>query len=303
MIVLRDIIKKYNNKIILNNINLSINKKEIIGLIGENGAGKTTLIKMISGLIKPNEGQLKRESKTTLSTLLDDGGLIPELTAYENIRLKAIRLKVNDNDIKYVMDLLGIAKYGSKKVKNFSLGMKRRTAIALCLLNKPDVLLLDEPINGLDPQGIKDIRNIIENLHKNSDISILVSSHYLDQLSKIATQYVFMSYGKIIENISKSDLENKLINKLIIKVPEHKIDKTKEVMDDYFPTSSSLIAEFDEGVAYSINKLLNNEVIITLIENNIPVTEIYNEETSLEEYFLELVKEGSYVSNNIIRNL
>ena len=291
MIVLNKIIKNFNKKPVLNNIDMNIYNNEIIGLIGKNGAGKTTLIKMISGLIKPDSGYVKSKHGTTISCLLDDGGIIPELSAYENLKLKALRLNISNYEIKKVMNLLDINEYGNKKVKDFSLGMRRRTAIAVCLINKPKLLLLDEPINGLDPQGIKDVRNIIEEIHKESGISILISSHNLDQLAKVATRYIFMNQGKIIENINKNDLNKKLNNKLIIKVDAKSIKQAKLVMNKYFSSCSKFIEEYNDGIAYSIDKNLNNNVILTLIKNKIPITEIFNDDTTLEEYFLRIVEE------------
>lgn len=295
MIKLNHIQKVIKNKKIIDDVNLNINKHEIIGLIGENGAGKTTLIKLISGLLRPSKGIIEKEPDIKLSVLLDDGGLFPDLTAYENIKLKAIRLGINQDEISYVMNLLKINKYGNKKVKNFSLGMKRRTAIALCLLDHPHIILLDEPTNGLDPQGISDMRYIIDSIYKHTDTTILVSSHILDQLAKVCTQYIFMKEGKIIENIKKEEFDSRIQNKLMIKVPNHQIEDLKRVMKEHYSEIAVFVeennAEENNVLTYYADPSLNTKIIYTLIEKNISVIEIYNEKNDLEEYFLNLDKE------------
>lgn len=283
--------KKFSSSVILNNINLTINKGEIIGLIGENGSGKTTLIKLLSNILMPSQGKITQSSDTVISPLFDDGGLYADLTAYENLKIKALRLNIPENEIKNVMKLLNITDYGRKRIKQFSLGMKRRTAIAKCLLGKPNLVLLDEPINGLDPQGIKEIRNIIENIH-DSNTSILISSHILDELSKVATRFVFLKKGNIIEDIQKEELQKKLAAKLIIR--SKSTQKVREIIATQFNDDYIYIDSKDDIIRFQIINNQNPALIHSLCKENILIEEIYIKQLSLEEYYLNLAEEGNY---------
>ena len=208
---------------------MQIEKGAIYGLIGKNGAGKTTLIRIITGLQKPNNGEYQiygvsyknkeiENIRSRISAIVETPALYMNLTAKENLveHYKTLGIPSDDN-IDELLTQVGLNNHQNKKVKYFSLGMKQRLAIALSLSSNPDFLILDEPINGLDPQGIIEIRELILNLNKHQGITMLISSHYLDELSKIATHYGFIDKGKIIEEISAKELNKKLRKKTVVK--------------------------------------------------------------------------------------
>ena len=222
--------KKYKDFKALSNLNINIEKGSIYGLIGKNGAGKTTLIRVICGLQEPTSGtysiygtENKSKSisniRSRMGAIIETPSIIVEMTAKDNLieQYKLVGMTDYDN-VEELLKLVGLENTGKKKAKNFSLGMKQRLGIAISLVGNPDFLILDEPINGLDPQGIIEIRELILKLNKESGITILISSHYLDELSKIATHYGFLDNGTIIEEITSEELMKKMEHKIILKV-------------------------------------------------------------------------------------
>lgn len=209
--------KTFGDHKAVNNITLTVNQGDIYGLIGRNGAGKTTFMKMVSNLSTPTSGtyqifpgseKTNKLNRTRISALIENVGSYPTMTAYDNMLLKGKSIGLRgDKYIYETLDLLGLGKVGKKKVKDFSLGMKQRLGISLALVGNPDIMVLDEPINGLDPQGIIDIRNIIADLNRERNITFLISSHILDELAKIATNFAIIDNGTLIGNFSKKELE------------------------------------------------------------------------------------------------
>ncbi len=212
--------KKYNGNYVVNDLSIQIKRGEIYALIGKNGAGKTTFMKMITGLIHPNAGCFalfndEYEEKIPIiymhkvGAMIEETGLIMALSGYENLRAKS--LCVGEKDEGYLYELLetvSLKEEKDKKVKNYSLGMKQRLGIALALVSRPELLILDEPINGLDPQGIAFVRNLIKELNEEG-ITILISSHILEEVVKVATKYGFIHKGKLVEELSSSELEER----------------------------------------------------------------------------------------------
>lgn len=205
--------KYYKEHQILNNINLSMNDGEIYGLMGRNGAGKTTLMKIITGLTSKTTGtiscmgHIEHIDFSKMGLLIEYPALFEDFTAYDNLKMKCICAGVPNID-EYINELLksvNLSNVSKKKVKKFSLGMKQRLGIALSLVGNPTLLVLDEPINGLDPQGIIEMRNILQNLSKKG-ISIIVSSHILDELYKLATNFGIIEQGELICQITKDEL-------------------------------------------------------------------------------------------------
>ena len=219
-----ELTKQYGSYKASNEVSIHVQRGAISGLIGRNGAGKTTLMKMIGGLSRPTSGSYEIRGKNGETTekmmskvgiLIEAPGLYPNMTAMQNLTTKAIALGIKDK--KYLMGLLeevGLADTGKKKAKQFSLGMKQRLGIAMALVNKPELLILDVPINGLDPQGIAEMRNILHHLCYDRGITILISSHILDELSKVATQYGIIHEGKLLEEESKEELFSKCCERL-----------------------------------------------------------------------------------------
>lgn len=290
--------KKYKDFKALNHTNIHIEKGAIYGLIGKNGAGKTTLIRIICGLQEPTSGGYTiygKDNKSNdiisarkrMGAIIETPSIITEMTARDNLieQYQLIGMPSLDG-IDDLLKLVGLSNTGKKKSKNFSLGMKQRLGIAIALASNPDFLILDEPINGLDPQGIIEIRELILKLNKEKGITILISSHYLDELSKIATHYGFLDNGSIIKEISSDELMKKLEHKIILKVndikefvkyfEEHKI--SYEVMD------SKTINVYGK---YNLSKFINE-----LSKKNLIADEVHEQEESLENYYMNLIGGG-----------
>lgn len=205
--------KKYDDFEVLKNISLNIEKGDIYGLIGRNGAGKTTLMKTIIGSTSYQSGTLdlfeEEFSKNKIGCIIEEPSLYMELNAYENMKIHALLVRESDESkIKEILSSVGLNKVGNKKVKNYSIGMKQRLGIALSLVGNPDLLIWDEPINGLDPIGIKDMRNLIIKLNKQGT-TFLISSHILSELDKLVTKYGFIEEGKMICELSQKELEER----------------------------------------------------------------------------------------------
>ena len=226
--------KKYKDFRALNHTNIHIEKGAIYGLIGKNGAGKTTLIRIVCGLQEPTNGSYIIYGKSNnsndiisarkrMGAIIETPSIYGEMTARDNLieQYKLVGMPSLDG-IDDLLKLVGLEDTGKKKAKNFSLGMKQRLGIAIALANNPDFLILDEPINGLDPQGIIEIRELILKLNKERRITILISSHYLDELSKIATHYGFLDSGSIIQEITSEELMKKMEHKIILTVNDPK---------------------------------------------------------------------------------
>ncbi len=277
----------------VNSVNIHIRKGAIYGLIGKNGAGKTTIMKMISGIITPTDGTFdyigfngdNREAFSRIGALIEAPALLPNLSAYDNLKLKCLAYGIGDDKyIKEKLDLVGLGNVGKKTAGNFSLGMKQRLGIALALVGEPDFVLLDEPINGLDPQGIVEIREILSKLNKENGVTILISSHILEELAKIATDYAIINNGQIIEESTSEELKKKCRAKIVIKSSD--ISGIVPIIDangfhDYQVIDDHTIYVFDR-----INEtaVLNMEIA----KAGIYVDSIGVESSDLEEYFLKV---------------
>ena len=212
--------KKYGQHKALNNVNLSVRKGEIYGLIGRNGAGKNTILRLISGLAKPTKGSISLFGKNShdsiymqkhIGLLIEAPGIYPDMSARDNVKLKCIAIGISNNS--YIAELLksvGLSAVDKKKVKCFSVGMKQRLGIALALVGNPELVILDEPVNGLDSQGIAEIREIIVRLNTEKNITFIISSHILGELSKIATCYGIIENGELKRQLLKTELTEDL---------------------------------------------------------------------------------------------
>ena len=205
-----DIKKSFGKKRVLSDVNLEIKKGEMNGLVGNNGAGKTTLLKMFCNLLRPTGGTITLNeqafaSSVPIGALIENPALYFDMTAYQNLKAKAIALNVkySQKDIYDLLKIVDLQDTGKKDVRKFSMGMKQRLGIAMALVGDPDLLILDEPINGLDPQGIIEIRSILERLHRERNVTMIISSHILDELAKTATRFCVINHGEIIKNCTK----------------------------------------------------------------------------------------------------
>lgn len=291
--------KRYKDFRALNHANIHIEKGAIYGLIGKNGAGKTTLIRIICGLQEPTSGSYiiygKRNNSTDIinarkrmGAIIETPSIYGEMTARDNIILQYKLVGMPEYDgVNELLKLVGLENTGKKKAKDFSLGMKQRLGIAIALANNPDFLILDEPINGLDPQGIIEIRELILKLNKEKRITILISSHYLDELSKIATHYGFLDSGSIIQEITSEELMKKMEHKLILKVSDEKefVKYFEKNKISYEVVDNKTINVYGK---YNLSKFINE-----LSKKNLIADEIHEQQESLENYYMNLIGGGN----------
>ncbi len=290
-----DLEKKYKDFKALNHTNIHIEKGAIYGLIGKNGAGKTTLIRIVCGLQEPTNGSytiygvenssrditsVRRRMGAIIETPSIYGGMSARDNLIEQYQLIGMPSYESINDL---LKLVGLEGTGKKKAKNFSLGMKQRLGIAIALANNPDFLILDEPINGLDPQGIIEIRELILKLNKEKRITILISSHYLDELSKIATHYGFLDNGSIIKEISSEELMKKMEHKM-----ELKVSNPKDFVR-YFEENNISYEVIDNQTINVYGKYNLSTFINELSKNNLIADEVHEQEESLENYYMNLI--------------
>lgn len=211
----RDVTKEFQGKAAVDHVSISIGRGQIYGFIGENGAGKTTLMRMVCGLAEPTDGEITLfgnqnlvSERHRIGCTIENPALYPQMTAMENMEVQRLLLGIEDRDIcSHLIRTAGLDKTEHKKAKNFSLGMKQRLMIALAMLGEPEFLVLDEPTNGLDPMGIKEVRDLLLTLNKKEGLTILVSSHILGELEKIATCYGVISHGKMVDEFGAAELE------------------------------------------------------------------------------------------------
>ena len=286
--------KTYHHFKAINDLNMHIEKGAIYGLIGKNGAGKTTLIRLICGLQNPTNGTytiygIPNTDKQILNVRKRMGAIIEtpsirlDATAEDNLKeqYRIMGLPSFDN-LQEILKLVGLMDTGKKKAKHFSLGMKQRLGIAVALVGNPDFLILDEPINGLDPEGIIEIRELILKLNKERGITFLISSHYLDELSKIATDYGFIENGHMIQEIPKEELEKKCKKRL-----ELEVSNIKECVK-YFEEKQFPYEVISKEKIYLYHKLNITELAIALSERNCIINKFEEKEESLESYYINL---------------
>lgn len=292
-----NITKKYGNQIAVNNVNMTIKKGEIYGFIGQNGAGKTTLIRLITGLIHKTNGDIEllgassenelNKARTMVGSLIETPSFYNNMTARENLEVsRRIRNIPGNKCVDEVLELVGLKNIEKKKVKNFSLGMKQRLGIANAIMGNPRLLILDEPINGLDPMGIVEIRELLKKINKEKDMTILISSHILSELSELATTYGIISNGKLIEEITSQELKEKCRKYIDLKVDDTSraviILERKLGIDDYQVLANKKIKVFSnlDNVG-EVNSILSNSGII--------VESIGVKGENLEEYFMNVI--------------
>lgn len=287
LIEVKNIHKRYAKYHALDNVSFNIYEGRICGLIGENGAGKTTLIRIISGLIKQDSGEIVGLKGCKLSSIVESPALHLNLSAYDNLQYQLLLCgeTPSHEKIEEVLNLVGLADVDpKKKAKDFSLGMRQRLAIGLAIIDSPKLLILDEPINGLDPKGIKDIRDILATLKNDFNITILISSHILSELDLIADDYVIMSKGKVIQEDSKSTILSSLAKKVIVSTATY--DTAIEILT----ANDCDCTLLPDKIEVTNTSLTINQMIDVLRKNQIEIFEIYKEQVSFEEYYFNLVE-------------
>ncbi|MBR5067710.1 MAG: ATP-binding cassette domain-containing protein [Lachnospiraceae bacterium] len=218
MLTIRNLTKKYKKVTALNNANLEIKEGHIYGIVGPNGAGKTTLFKMLAGLVRPTEGEIlttseepMKDFRNKVGFMIENPYLYENMTALQNMKIiGGIKGETDVSKLEALLKLVGLDSTGNKKVKQFSLGMKQRLGIACALTADPEVLVLDEPMNGVDPEGIVELRNILLSLNKDHNKTLLLSSHILSELELISTDFVFVKEGRIQKCVSRDEITGNL---------------------------------------------------------------------------------------------
>lgn len=291
--------KKYKDFIALDKINIEINKGDIYGLIGRNGAGKTTLMKIITTLANKTSGEFTllnhsdndlTETKRRIGSLIENPAFFPNLSAYDNLKYYAIQKGItNYKQIDESLKLVGLDDVKKKKFKNFSLGMKQRLGIAFAILDNPDFIILDEPINGLDPIGISDLRDTFKRLNKERNITILISSHILSELYLLATRFCIIEKGKVVKELSKEELDIECSKCIVIKTDD--VKKVSIVLEKELKTTNYKVVDKEEVRLYDY--LENIETVNkTLVKSDINIKQIRETGISLEDYFKSVIKEA-----------
>ena len=276
---LKNINKTYGKEQVLHNISFDIEQGEICGLIGENGAGKTTLMRILLGLIQSDKGEIKSVSQHKIGSIIESPALYPNLTGRQHLQYYKTRFGLK-TDITKMLELVHLPEPSwDRKVKNYSLGMKQRLSIAIALLDNPELIILDEPVNGLDPQGISDLRKMILNLRDQLGVTFLISSHILLELEFITDKYIIMKQGKILNVMSSQMLANNLSEKIFLKTSDNQIlkmfleeeDIVHFEQDDYLvmPEKEKLMAILEYSVA-----------------SNLVIQDIYIKKERFEDYYL-----------------
>lgn len=292
----RNISKCYGKFAAVSDMSIRVNRGDIYALVGQNGAGKTTLLKLVCGLTPPSGGGLELFGETSehqlelarshMGTMIETPGFFPYLSAKDNLEYYRIQRGGKKANVDEALAFVGLDQTGNKKFKNFSLGMKQRLGLALAVMDDPELLILDEPINGLDPMGIKEFRDIILKLNREKQTTVLISSHILGELSQIATTYGFISKGKIVEHVSSEELKEKCRSFLQIEVDNTAL--ASDILKNKFSVENFEVAGAN---ALHINEKYDNPELFVkaFVENGVMVSQVYRSGINLEQYFIKLI--------------
>lgn len=295
--------KTYQGVDALNDVSITMESGKIYGLIGQNGAGKTTLMRIVAGLSFPTKGDIELFGQTgekalqierkRIGCMIENPGFIPNMTAKENLTLHRITRGIPSKTIENeLLALVGLSDTGKKKVKNFSLGMKQRLGIAITLIGDPELLILDEPINGLDPLGVVEIRDLLIKLCEECQMTILISSHNLPELYRLATDYIIIHKGKIKKSITLAALEESCKHHILISCD--KPENLVSILEMQLGTTNYKVMPDKTVKLYDY--LDKKELVArTIMENGVVVTKFSIEGDTLENYFISVVGGGDHV--------
>ncbi|MCI8427955.1 MAG: ATP-binding cassette domain-containing protein [Lachnospira sp.] len=288
--------KSYKNFTAINQVNIQINKGDIYGLIGRNGAGKTTLMKIITTLTNKTNGEFElfnhkdndlTQTKRRIGCLIENPAFFSNLSAYDNLKYYAIQKGITDNNqIIQSLKLVGLEDTKNKKFKNFSLGMKQRLGIAFAILDNPDFIILDEPINGLDPIGISDLRDTFKRLNEEKNITILISSHILSELYLLATRFCILEQGHVIKELTKEELDTECSKCIVIKTDDTK--KATVILEKELNTTNYQVVNNEEIRLYDYLEQ-SQKINKVLVKNDVNIKQIQETGISLEDYFKSLI--------------
>lgn len=284
--------KRFGRASAVDHVSMTVNKGDIYGFIGKNGAGKTTFMRVVLGLSAPTEGTVElfgglspEEAGKKIGALIEAPGIFPHCTAKENMKRFAILKDEDESKIDGLLDFVGLGDVGNKKAGKFSLGMKQRLGIAIAMLGDPELLILDEPVNGLDPTGMKEIRDLILRLNREKGITVLISSHLLDELSKIVTRYGIINNGVLVDEIDASEMKAKTGHKLIIVVDD--VEKAVSLLEKEVGKDSIGINGHAIGLSSGLDRTA--ELNALLVKNGVAVSSLSVKTDGLEKYFIEKV--------------
>ena len=291
--------KKYKNFTAIDNINIQIKKGDIYGLIGRNGAGKTTLMKMITTLTNKTSGEFELfgekdnnldKSKRRIGCLIENPAFFSNLSVYNNLKYYAIQKGIiGEEQITDALLLVGLNDDRKKKFKNLSLGMKQRLGIAYAILDNPDFIILDEPINGLDPIGISDLREVFKKLNEERNITILISSHILSELYLVANRFCIIEKGRVLKELTKEELDIECSKCIVIRTND--VKKAAVVLEKELGTTNYKIINKEEIRLYDYLESVE-KVNKVLVKNDLNIKQIQETGISLEDYFKTLIKEA-----------
>ena len=286
VIEVKGLVKTFGKKAVLNGLNMTIRRGDIYGFIGNNGSGKTTAMKIILGLLEADSGDITLfgskdllVERRQIGSLIEAPGLYKGCTAKENMKRFAMLFGGEEKEIDDLLSFVGLGDVGKKKVRAFSLGMKQRLGIAVALLGNPEILVLDEPTNGLDPAGIKDLRELFEKIASEKGVSLLISSHHLDELSRIANVYGILVDGRIVDETRKDDILAKCGTVVLLESSE-----PSKVLAVLSPKGKVSV----DGTKIRIEgNLSSGEVASLLVKEGVPFSSIQEQSLGFEDYFIE----------------
>lgn len=295
-IEIKNLTKRFGEKLAVNGLSMTVPVGAIYGFIGENGSGKSTTEKLICGLLVPSGGEIKLfgedyqdpDVRASVGCLIESPGCFPNISVWNNLMLQAANLSLEnqEEEVRKALRTVRMDGSASNKFKNCSLGMKQRIAIAMALLGHPALLILDEPINGLDADGMRIMREVLINITKNYECTVLISSHILGELEKIATHYGIIRDGKMLKEMTAEELESGCRTYISLKTKD--IEKTKNILSLKYSR-----VEIDESEYIRVYDEIPPEEIVTyLYKKDILIREIKTAKISLEEYYIDLMKEG-----------
>lgn len=290
--------RKFGKKVAVDKVSIHVQRGDIYGLIGRNGAGKTTFLKTVSGFLHADDGSItlfgakdaeipQQHVLRKVGVLIEAPGLHVSMSAMDNLRMKCIcgGIDASDDKLLSLLDLVGLKDVANQAAGKYSLGMKQRLGIAMALVGDPELLILDEPINGLDPQGIAEVREIIHKLHDERKITILISSHILEELSKIANRYGIIENGRLMAEFSQEELEERCASRITIHM-----DEPAQVIPVFKTLGIEQYRITDEHTVQVYERINDSpEIILALSRENVRIRTLTIEGQAIEEYFFSVV--------------
>ncbi len=302
----RGLTKTYGGRAVVSNFDMHVKAGEVYGFVGKNGAGKSTVMKLICDLIAPTAGEVVLFGRANkdgrdggprpiqrVGALIESPGLLPNLSAFDNLMVRAQAIGIADakERSREVLSWVGLADVDKKRTKKFSLGMKQRLGIGLALLGSPDLLLLDEPFNGLDPEGTRELRQLIARMNEVFGVTVVISSHVLDQLDRIATCYGVIADGRMVRELSAAEVEAECGESLLLRADQPQ--RAFAYLEQQFPAVSFFM---EPGDRIRVRGGADGRAIaLALHGQDIAVLELSETKRDIEDYFVELMEGGRHV--------